>query len=140
MEINALPFEKIIFVCTNQRVDGERVCCISGGGGELRDKLKAMVKARQLRSRVRVSQSGCMDKCEDGPNIMVFPDNVWFSRVTEADLEPILDAVAQSLESGAGIRIETRSTKSERGANHLEFLTTNPQSTVGNHVEGEAEM
>jgi len=100
MDIDALPFEKIIFVCTNLRADGERACCMNGGGGALRDTLKAMVKARQLRSKVRVSQSGCMDKCEDGPNIMIFPDNVWFSHVTEADLEPILDAVTRSLESG----------------------------------------
>ncbi len=100
MDINPIPFEKVMFVCTNLRPDGERVCCMNGGGGELRDKLKAMVKARQLRSKVRVSQSGCMDKCEDGPNIMVFPDNVWFSHVTEADLEPILEAVARSLETG----------------------------------------
>ncbi len=100
METNTLPFEKIIFVCTNERAEGERVCCRGGGGGELRDKLKAMVKARQMRSKVRVSQSGCMDKCEDGPNIMVFPDNVWFSHVTDADLEPLLDAVTRSLETG----------------------------------------
>ena len=103
METNALPHEKIIFVCTNQRAEGERVCCMSGGGCELRDRLKAMVKARQLRSKVRVSQSGCMDRCEDGPNIMVFPDNVWFSRVTEADLEAILDAVIRSLETGEAL-------------------------------------
>lgn len=100
MDTNSLPFEKIIFVCTNERAEGERVCCMSAGGGELRDTLKAMVKARQLRSRIRVSQSGCMDKCEDGPNIMVFPDNIWFSHVTAVDLEPILDAVVHSLESG----------------------------------------
>lgn len=103
MESNDLPFEKIIFVCTNQREEGERVCCQRGGGCELRDTLKAMVKSRQLRAKVRVSQSGCMDRCEDGPNVMVFPDNVWFSRVTASDLESILDAVAHSLETGAPI-------------------------------------
>lgn len=103
MDTQPLPYRKIIFVCTNQREAGERVCCMAGGGGELRDKLKAMVKARQMRSRVRVSQSGCLDKCEDGPNIMVFPDNVWFSHVTEADLESIVAAVARSLETGEPI-------------------------------------
>jgi len=103
MESNDLPFEKILFVCTNQREEGERVCCQRGGGCELRDTLKAMVKARQLRSRVRVSQSGCMDRCEDGPNVMIFPDNVWFSHVTSSDLEAILDAVVRSLETGAPI-------------------------------------
>ena len=105
MQQNNLPFEKIIFVCTNQRAAGERVCCANGGGCDLRDKLKEMVKARQLRSRVRVSASGCMDKCEDGPNVMIFPDNVWLSGVTESDLEPILDAVARSVETGAALRL-----------------------------------
>jgi (2Fe-2S) ferredoxin len=95
---NALPFQKIIFVCTNRRENGERVCCAGGGGCVLRDKLKAMVKSRRLNSRIRVSQSGCMDKCEEGPNIMVFPDNVWLSGVQEADLEGILDTVAASLD------------------------------------------
>ena len=103
MEFNGLPFEKIIFVCTNQRDEGERVCCQRGGGCELRDTLKAMVKTRQLRSKVRVSQSGCMDRCEDGPNIMVFPDNVWFSHVGSGDLEAILDAVVRSLDTGEPI-------------------------------------
>ncbi|MBX7255909.1 MAG: (2Fe-2S) ferredoxin domain-containing protein [Candidatus Hydrogenedentes bacterium] len=100
MQTNALPHEKIIFVCTNVREPGERVCCAGAGGCELRDKLKAMVKARQLRSKVRVSQSGCMDKCEDGPNIMIFPDNVWLSGVHESDLNAIVDAVARAVETG----------------------------------------
>ena len=97
---NSLPYEKIIFVCTNRREAGERICCANGGGCELRDTLKAMVKARQLRSKVRVSASGCMDKCEDGPNVMIFPDNVWLSGVRESDATAIVDAVAQSIETG----------------------------------------
>ncbi len=100
MRSNSLPHEKIIFVCTNRREAGERVCCANGGGCELRDTLKAMVKARQLRSKVRVSASGCMDKCEDGPNVMIFPDNVWLSGVNENDATAIVDAVAQSIENG----------------------------------------
>lgn len=108
MQRNSLPHDKIIFVCTNQRVPGERVCCAGGGGCELRDTLKAMVKTRQLRSRVRVSASGCMDKCEDGPNVMIFPDNVWLSGVRMSDLDSILDAVASSLETGERVDVATR--------------------------------
>lgn len=100
MELNALPHEKIIFVCTNQREPGERVCCAGSGGCEIRDRLKAMIKTRHLRSKVRVSQSGCMDRCEDGPNVMIFPDNVWLSHVREADLDAIVDAVARAVETG----------------------------------------
>ena len=100
MESNDIPFEKIIFVCTNRREPGERVCCAGSGGCELRDKLKDMVKARQLKGRVRVSASGCMDRCEDGPNIMIFPDDVWLSHVRDGNLDRILAAVEESLKTG----------------------------------------
>ncbi len=102
MEKRPVPHRRIVFVCTNQREKGERVCCADGGGHQLRDRLKTMVKERKLRGRIRVSQSGCLDRCEDGPNIMVFPENIWYSHVTEDDLEYILNALVQSLdEEGA---------------------------------------
>ncbi|MBI2435330.1 MAG: (2Fe-2S) ferredoxin domain-containing protein [Candidatus Hydrogenedentes bacterium] len=94
MEQKSLPYEKIVFVCTNQRAPGERVCCAGQGSIDLHAKLKELVKARGLRTRIRVSKSGCMDRCEFGPNIMVFPDNVWYSAVTEADLEAIVEKLA----------------------------------------------
>lgn len=97
MEKQPVPHKKIIFVCTNRRAEGERVCCAGQGGDILRDRLKAMVKERHLQSKIRVSASGCLDRCESGPNIMVFPDNVWYSKVREADLSAILDEVSASL-------------------------------------------
>ncbi|MBM3289257.1 MAG: (2Fe-2S) ferredoxin domain-containing protein [Candidatus Hydrogenedentes bacterium] len=106
MQSHPLPHEKIVFVCTNRREAGERVCCAGAGGCELRDTLKAMVKARQLRAKVRVSASGCMDKCEDGPNVMIFPDNVWLSNVRESDLEAIIDAVATSIDTGERFNVD----------------------------------
>lgn len=100
MEKRALPFQKIVFVCTNRRDEPcDRPSCGFRGGDALRDRLKAMVKERRLQSRIRVSQSGCQDRCADGPNIMVFPDNVWYSGVTEKDLEGILEAIVASLEA-----------------------------------------
>jgi len=106
MEKRSLPHRKIIFVCVNQRPPGDRVCCAGGGGAELRTKLKAMVKERQLAHLIRVSQSGCMDRCEKGPNIMVFPDNVWYCGVQEADLETILEEVVNSLGTSANASSE----------------------------------
>ena len=93
-----MPYARIIFVCTNEREPGERPCCAHGGGAALRDRLKEMVKERRLRGRIRVSQSGCLDRCEEGPNIMVFPSNVWYSHVCEVDLERILDDIVAELE------------------------------------------
>ena len=98
MQENPLPHQKTVFVCCNRREPGERVCCASQGGQELRDTLKAMVKERGYRAQIRVNQSGCMDKCEDGLNVMILPDNVWLSNVTEADLEPLLDRLIADVE------------------------------------------
>lgn len=106
MQSHSLPHRKIIFVCTNRREPGERVCCAGGGGCELRDKLKNMVKQRRLRSKIRVSQSGCMDLCEHGPNIMIFPDNIWLAHVEDSDLDAILDAVSRSVETGEPLRVD----------------------------------
>ena len=97
MKKQALPFRKIVFVCVNQREPGERVCCAGNGGAELHARLKEMIKERGLRGRIRVSKSGCMDRCEEGPNIMVFPDGVWYSHVTGPDLDGIVEQLIESL-------------------------------------------
>jgi len=103
METHPLPFKKVVFVCGNERPPEERCSCGASGGKALRDTLKGMVKERHLNGHIRVSQSGCMDKCEKGPNLMVFPDNVWFSHVSDEDLPGILDRLARSLETGEPI-------------------------------------
>lgn len=91
MEERKLPFRKIIFVCVNAREGGESSCGPRGSEA-IREKLKACAKERGLKGKVRVSQSGCMDLCALGPNVMVFPDNVWYQGVTEADIPKIVDA------------------------------------------------
>ena len=97
MQENALPHQKIIYVCCNARAEGERVCCASRGGVELHARLKELVKERGLRTKVRVSKSGCMDRCEEGANVMIFPDNVWLSHVVDSDLAAIIDRVARDV-------------------------------------------
>ena len=62
-------------------------------------KLKEMVKARGAGGQVRVSKSGCQGRCADGPNIMVFPENTWYSHVQESDLEAIVNDLAEGLTS-----------------------------------------
>jgi (2Fe-2S) ferredoxin len=94
MDIQGLPFERIVFVCTNVRAPGERVCCGGQGSAGLHKQLKEMVKAKGLRVRVRASQSGCMDRCELGPNVMIFPDNIWLTKVGEEDLAGIVAYLA----------------------------------------------
>jgi len=98
MNRQPVPYRKIVFVCTNQRDTDERPCCAGRKSAELHAKLKELVKERKLRGKVRVSKSGCLDQCASGPNIMLFPDNIWYSGVQEADLETILADIMTGLD------------------------------------------
>lgn len=85
------PYQKHLFVCTNQR-EGEATCCARGGGVAIRDALKRYVKERGLGDRIRISQSGCQGLCEQGPNVMVFPDGYWYHHVQPGDVEAIMQS------------------------------------------------
>ena len=91
MQEKDLPHKKIVFVCINRRAEGERTCCDSKGGAELHARLKELIRERGYRTKIRVSKSGCMDRCEEGANMMVFPDNTWLSHVGDGDLEGLVD-------------------------------------------------
>ena len=97
MRRDALPFEKMVFVCINERDPEGRPCCHAGGGVALHGKLKAAIANRGLRDRIRVSKSGCLDRCEEGPNVMVFPEGLWYSGVSEADLDGIVEEIVALL-------------------------------------------
>lgn len=86
-------FEKHVFVCTNVRPAGHvRGCCSARNGEAIRDALKNAVARRSLKGRVRINAAGCLDQCEHGPNIVVYPEGVWYGFVTLADVEEIVDS------------------------------------------------
>lgn len=93
---DALPFETMVFVCTHQRAAGERTACANAGrdGSAIAEALKRAVEERGWKGRVRVCKSGCLDRCEEGPNaVVVRPDGKprWFHAVSQEDLTPLLD-------------------------------------------------
>ena len=87
MNISKPAFAKYLFVCENQRADG---ACCGPEGVHLRETLKKIVKDKGLAERIRVSRSGCLDVCSEGPNILLMPDNIWFKHVEEKDVEEII--------------------------------------------------
>ena len=92
MEISKPKFQKYVFVCDNERPEGERVSC--GGtfcGKEICEKLKEAVKHAGQSERIRVSKSKCLDVCEEGANVLVYPDNLWFKKVEISDIPAILE-------------------------------------------------
>ena len=98
MEEMSAPFECHVFVCTNDR-KGERKSCADGDSVALRKWLKDEGKKRVWAGRVRVSQCGCLGLCGKGPNVILYPQKIWFSGVSKADGEDILTAVESILES-----------------------------------------
>ena len=96
MQQGKVPFERIVFVCVNKREAGE-ACCSHRESEAIAAALKARVKALGLAGKIRVSKSGCQDLCAKGPNVMVFPDNLWYSAVTHADVERIVQDITRDL-------------------------------------------
>ncbi len=90
MEAARSPYIKHLYVCVNRRDPGV-TCCSHGGGEAIKERIKAFVKANGLKGKVRVSSSGCMDLCAQGPNVMVTPDHLWYHGVTLEDVDRIIE-------------------------------------------------
>jgi (2Fe-2S) ferredoxin len=85
-------YERHVFACMNQRpADHPRGCCGRRGGEELRFAFKREIKARGLKGKVRANAAGCLDHCEHGAVVVVYPDGVWYGGVTEADVAEIVE-------------------------------------------------
>jgi (2Fe-2S) ferredoxin len=86
-------FEKHIFVCGNQRPPGaSRPCCDPDGTAALQKLFKQKLAALGLKGKVRANQSGCLDQCEHGPNVVVYPEATWYGRVTPDDVDEIIES------------------------------------------------
>ena len=86
-------YKRHVFFCCNQREGEERPCCNNKGAAAMRDYAKQRVKALGLAGpgRLRVNMSGCLDRCEEGPCIVVYPDAVWYTYVDRADIDEIIE-------------------------------------------------
>ena len=86
-------FHKHVFFCTNQREDGED-CCNNHGAKKMRDYAKDKIKELGIsnnKNRIRINSAGCMDRCDDGPVLVVYPEAVWYTYVDESDVDEIIE-------------------------------------------------
>ena len=85
-------YERHLFFCINER-DGERECCAGKNAVAMRDYAKAQAKVRGIHGpgQVRINQSGCLDRCEEGPCVVVYPEGVWYTYIDESDIDEILE-------------------------------------------------
>ena len=85
-------YERHVFFCCNQREAGEQ-CCNNNGSQKMRDYAKDRVKQLKLSGpgKVRINQAGCLDRCEEGPCAVVYPEAVWYTYVDRADIDEIIE-------------------------------------------------
>jgi (2Fe-2S) ferredoxin len=81
-----------IFVCNNDRPpEDKRGCCKARGGVEVVDALKGGLFKRGLKGQLKATRTGCLGGCETGVTVVVYPDNVWYSKVTVGDVDEIIE-------------------------------------------------
>ena len=86
------PYRRHMFVCTNRRPDGHpRGSCAAKGSEALRDALKEALHQRGVGKQMRVNASGCLDVCETGCSVVIYPEGIWYGGVTLGDVDEIID-------------------------------------------------
>ena len=85
-------YQKHVFFCTNV-LEGGEPCCSNHGAQEMRDYAKKKIKALDLngRGKIRINSAGCLDRCGEGPVLVVYPEAVWYTYVDKEDIDEIVD-------------------------------------------------
>ncbi len=94
---NEPKYKKHIFVCTNKRSpDNSKGDCARCGGDEIRLKFTQLINQHGLKGIARANKSGCLDACEMGAAMVIYPDNIWYTQVKVDDVEEIFNTSIMS--------------------------------------------
>ena len=86
-----LYYKKHIFFCINKREEGHpRGCCAKKDSLKLRNYMKLKVKELGLLD-IRVNTSGCLDRCEEGPCMVIYPEGIWYRAENKNDIDYIME-------------------------------------------------
>jgi sirohydrochlorin ferrochelatase/(2Fe-2S) ferredoxin len=69
---------KHVLVCGN-------VDCAERGSIALISSLRRSLKITGYERDIRVTRTGCMGRCGEGPTVAVYPDGIWYREVQESD-------------------------------------------------------
>jgi (2Fe-2S) ferredoxin len=83
-------YDRHIFICTNQRINSERPSCGEDHGMELVKAFKKEIKDRGLNVNMRAQKTGCLDICELGPSLVVYPEGIFYGKVQISDVPEIV--------------------------------------------------
>lgn len=83
-----------VFVCTNARAEGGRPSCGARGSEAVLEAVTNEILRRGLGADVAITHSGCLGPCWDGPNVVIYPDGVFYTGVNPDDASAIGDHLA----------------------------------------------
>ena len=85
-------YQHHVFFCTNQREYGA-ACCANQDAQAMRDYAKEKIKKLYLsgKGKCRINNAGCLDRCNEGPVVVVYPEGVWYTYVDKSDIDEIID-------------------------------------------------
>jgi (2Fe-2S) ferredoxin len=87
------PYERHVFICLNERPAGHpRGDCKSKGSEAVLNRFKELVEKMKLKPQIRAQKAGCLDTCELGISVVVYPEAVWYKQVTLADVDEIVQS------------------------------------------------
>lgn len=89
------PYYKYhVFFCTNQRADG-RPCCQHNRAAEMRSYMKMRIKesGQSGKNKIRVNTAGCLDRCDLGPVMVIYPQAIWYTYLDEEDIDEIIESL-----------------------------------------------
>lgn len=86
-------YQKHIFVCNNQKINGKK-CCAGSGGTEAFAHVKEKLMQLDLHGpdKIRVSKSGCLGRCAMGPCLVIYPEGIWYTFEDQTDLDEIVQS------------------------------------------------
>ena len=85
-------FDFHVFCCVNERPDSAvRECCKKKKSIELRNYMKKKSFKSKFK-KIRINQSGCLDRCEDGPVIVIYPQGIWYRCENFSDVDEIINS------------------------------------------------
>lgn len=86
-------FKYHVFFCCNQREPGES-CCNNHNASAMQAYCKDRIGALGLKGKgkVRINKAGCLDRCDEGPVLVVYPEGTWYTYVDQEDIDEIVDS------------------------------------------------
>jgi (2Fe-2S) ferredoxin len=101
-------YKKHIFVCTNQRPEGARKCCGEETGMSIVREFKQQLKEKGLNGELRAQKAGCMDLCEHGPMIAIYPDGIFYGNVSKDKVSEIIERSVLKSEVIEELKIDSK--------------------------------